>query len=361
MTDSYPNLKDGAIKDFRDEFEAMEWDFDAVYNKSDNELTIDESIIQFRHISDSRKTTGKSKRRDMLYINEANKIGWDIASTYIGRTHGDIFIDYNPDFEFWAHTKVPLLKDEHGNKISQQIVLTYKDNEMCPQAEINYIESRKDNVEWYRVYGLGQTGFYSERQIYKYEFCDEIPADAKRIESGIDFGLSPDPTTLVDCYKRNNELYLDERFSMTGLMPEKIKGAERMAIVDKMAEIGFNKGIKIIADSADATAINDLKRNYYNVIGVNKSKMKVIDGINKLRGYTLYITTRSTNIKKGIESWFFKVNANGDIIPEPAGHEPDTLAAVRYVIMEHKEHHYSSLGTQKSYRSYKIREKIKYS
>lgn len=337
MTDTYDNLKDGAIKDFKDIYDESGLNWESSFNKTDKDLRVGQSVIQFRYISDVKKQAGKSKRRDILYINEANKIGWEVASTYIGRTHEEVFIDYNPDFEFWAHTEIPKLKDESGNSISEQIVVTYKDNEMLPKNEINFIESRRDNVEWFRVYGLGLTGYYSERRIYNYKWCDEIPNTARRIYSGMDFGVSPDPTILIDVYMENNNLYVNERFCMNNLMPEKIAGAERMAIVDQMELIKFNKGQQIIADSSSRTSIDDLKKYGYNVRGVKKPKNGQIDGINKVRGYNIFLTKNSVNVKEGIEKWFFKIDKNGKIIPEPDGHEPDGLAALRYVIMEYSK------------------------
>lgn len=334
MTDTYDNLKDGSIADFKNQFYECDLDWEKAYNKTDKDLKIGKSIIQFRYISDIKKSAGKSKRRDILYINEANKIGWEVASTYIGRTHEEVYIDYNPDFEFWAHTQVPKLKDKDGNSISEQIVVTYLDNEMLPDNEVNFIESRKDNVEWFRVYGLGLTGYYSERRIYKFNFIDEIPGDAIRIPSGMDFGVSPDPTILIDVYNKDNNLYVDERFCLNNLMPEKIQGAERMAIVDQMEIVNHPKGQLIIADSAGKTEIDDLRKYHYEVQGVHKPPGSQIQGINKVRGYNIYITRNSINMKKGFEKWFFKLDKNGLIIPEPEGHEPDGLAALRYVIME---------------------------
>ena len=336
VSDTYDNLKDGAIADCKMLYEAAGLDWDANYNKTEKDLKHFGGVIQFRYVSDVKKQAGKSKRRGKLYINEANKIGWEVASTYIGRTHGDTYIDFNPDFEFWCHTEVPKLKDAKGNSISEQIIVTFKDNEKCPDSEINYIESRRDNKEWYRIYGLGQTGYYSDRQIYNYEFSD-IPDDAKRIESGMDFGVSPDPTILIDVFQKGSNLYVDERFCMNNLLPEKLDGAVRMSIVDELDEVQHTKGHLIIADSAGATEIRDIRKHGYNIRGVKKLSGSVMQGINKLRGYNLFITSTSTNMKKGIEKYHFKVDQNGKIIPEPDGHEPDGLAALRYVIMEHSK------------------------
>lgn len=334
VSDTYDNLKDGTISDFKMLYEAAGLDWVKDFNKTDHDLKHNGGVIQFRYVSDVKKSAGKSKRRGKLYINEANKIGWEVASTYIGRTHSDVYIDYNPDFEFWAHTEVPKLKDNNGNSISEQIIVTYQDNEMCPESEKNFIESRRDNIEWFRVYGLGQIGYYSERRIYKYQWCSEIPATAKRIASGMDFGISPDPTVLIDVWKKDNCIYIDEVFSLNNLMPEKITGAERMAIVDQLAFVNHPKGQQIIADSAGKTEINDLRKHGYEVRGVKKVTGSVITGINKVRGYDIFLTERSVNLKAGIEKWFWKCDINGKIVPEPEGHEPDGLAALRYVIME---------------------------
>ena len=334
VSDTYDNLKDGAISDMKMLYDEAGLDWDANYNKTEKDLKHFGGVIQFRYISDVKKQAGKSKRRGKLYINEANKIGWDVASTYIGRTHGDVYLDYNPDFEFWAHTEVPKLKDAKGNSISKQIIVTYLDNEMCPESEVNYIESRKENKAWYRVYGLGQTGYYSDRQIYNYQFSS-IPDDAKRIYSGIDFGVSPDPTILIDVYQKGNNIYAHEVFCMNNLLPERLEGAARMSIVDKLDEVQHTKGHLIIADSAGATEIKDIRKYKYNIRGVKKTPGSVMQGTNKLRGYNLFITPTSTNLKNGIEHFHFKVDHNGKIIPEIDGHEPDGIAALRYVIMEH--------------------------
>jgi phage terminase large subunit len=333
MSDTYDNLRDGSIADFKMLYESMGLDWERDYNKTDHELHHQGVPIQFRYISDIKKQAGKSKRRGKLYLNECNKMGWEIAATYIGRTHGDVYLDYNSDFEFWAHTEIPKLRDDKGNTLSEQIIVTYLDNEMCPQSEIDYILSRKDNVEWFRVYGLGQTGYYSERRIYKYQWIDKVPDTARRIPSGMDFGVSPDPTILIDIWRKDNCLYVDEVFCKNNLMPEKITGAERMAIVDELEFVKHPRGQIIIADSSGATEIRDITKHGYNIRGVKKPVKSIIDGINKLRGYDIYLTPRSINVKNGIEKFFWKVDINGKIIPEPDGHEPDGLAALRYVIM----------------------------
>ena len=329
VTATYPLLKDGVIADMKAICEEAGIDFENNFNKSDKNLQLYGCEIQFRNVDNKDFHKTKGVRRDILFINEANRTNWAVIDQLLTRSK-ETYIDFNPDSEFWVHEHILHRED------CDFIILTYKDNEMLSEEERKEIESRKNNLQWWRVYGLGELGVYSDRQIYSFEIVDEIPNTAKRINSGMDFGVSPDPTVLIDCFIEGANLYCDEIFSENNLLPEKLKGAERMSIVDKLDEVEHTKGYKIIADSAGKTEILDLKKHGYNVKGVKKTTGSVILGINKVRGYNLFITKRSLNLKKGAENWHFKVDHNGKIVPEPDGHEPDGWAAVRYVIMEQK-------------------------
>lgn len=331
MSDTYDNLKDGAIQDFKDIYEDGGMDWESDYNKSSKDLTVGEGVIQFRYISDSKEMAGKSKRRKRLYLNEGNKFGWEVASTYIGRTHGDVYIDFNPDYEFWAHTQIPLLKDLDGNPISERIIVTYKHNERCPESEIEYIESRRGNKEWYDVYGRGITGTYSTKQIYRFNISD-VPEGAARINSGMDFGQSPDPTILVDAYIKGVNLYLQERFCENNLLAKTIKGAERISVKQKMDEIRFPHDVLVVGDTSGKASILEMAEAGYTIMGVKKNR-PVYAGINALKAYNIHATPSSNNLIEGFKKWLWKTDHNGKIIPEPKGHEPDGLAAARYLMM----------------------------
>ena len=319
-------------------------------------------------------------------MNEGNHIPYAIADVLMVRSK-EIWIDFNADEEFWVHTEV--LTEEN----SELLKLTYLDNEALPEeiAEELMIKKAKafhdvnaDNLfaesnikdahwaNWWRIYGMGEVGTYSDRRIYNFEIVKEIPPHAKKLPRGMDFGSSPDPTCLVDLYLDGIDLYLDEVFCENNLIAEKIKGAERDSVVDRMNDIALNsaketvpyelwdkdneyylannskelstdsdqdkkikqqirayKAWKIAGDPSGATELRDLARHGFTIVTVNK-RGGVPKGIKRLQSYSLKVTERSTNIKTGMETWFRKVDANGKIIGEPDGHEPDTLAAARY-------------------------------
>ncbi|MBO0323475.1 hypothetical protein J0X14_14295 [Muricauda sp. CAU 1633] len=325
LTDTYPNLKDGPISDFEFLFEEWGMDFNRYFNKSEHVFYWGGRKIQFRHADDNKPFKGKGPRRDLLYINEGNRLGWQAVEHYIARSK-EVIIDYNPDTTFWAHEELEPRSD------CEKIIVTYKDNEMCPENEVRYIESRKHKTEWFRVYGLGLVGTYSDRRIYDFGVVDEIPKDAIRIPSGMDFGKSPDPTVLIDCYIKGVSLYVDEVFIENNLMPEKIEGAERMSIVDKMEEIGFEKNQMIIGDSSGATELKDLNAHGHNARGVKKTS--VLLGMKRLGSYDIKVTKRSTTTIQALSNWLYDLDKNGKILPQPPkAHEPDTIAAIRYVSM----------------------------
>lgn len=371
MTDTYDNLKDGAISDFETVFKLWNMDFYDYYNKQDKTCYYFDTKIQFRYLDDNKPQKGKGPRRGILYINEGNRVGWEAVKHYIARSK-EVYVDFNPDYEFWAHTKLEVKNN------CEKIIVTYQDNEMCPPSEKEHIESMRHDEEWFKVYGRGETGTYSERRMYQYTLASELPRTAIRLPNGMDFGSSPDPTCEVEVYLDGADLYLKEVFCENNLLTEKIKGAERDSIVDYKDRIviktvramfktedfkqdedfylGYekekhkaivptptDKDIMVaiqkikkhlaIGDSSGATELRDLRKHGYAVRGVKKPKGSQMTGVNRMRSYNIKVLPDSPNIISGLNSWMRKIDKNGNIIPEPDGHEPDCLAAARYVML----------------------------
>ena len=340
VTSTYPLLKDGTIQDFKNICESTGVDFETYFNKSEKNFNYHNgSVIQFRNLDSIDHHKGKGARRDILFVNEANRCGYTSLEHLITRTDKYIIYDYNPDIEFYIHDFMKENKED-----VDFLIVTYKDNSQIPLGELNEIKKRIKSSKlpgaseqlknWVRIYAYGELGTYTESQIYSYQFFDKIPDEAKRIPSGMDFGESPDPTILIDIWNYDNNLYVDEAFTENNLMPEKVDGADRDSIVDRLEEVKHLKGWMIIADSANRKAIFDIRKHKYNIRGVKKTPGSVKEGRKILRGYNIFITRRSTSMKEGFEKFHYKIDPNGKIIPEPASHEPDGIAALRYVVME---------------------------
>ena len=107
------------------------------------------------------------------------------------RTKEVIFLDWNPEAEFWFYQSVINRPD------ADFITLTYLDNEALDKSIVRAIESRRSDIQWFKVYGLGQLGEVEGRIYTGWEIIDTIPHEAKLVRYGLDFGYSIDPTEIV--------------------------------------------------------------------------------------------------------------------------------------------------------------------
>ena len=121
VSESFPHLKRGVIRDFLAIMEAQNAFKEDRWNRSDHVYTLENgSKIEFFSVDQQGKVRGP--RRERLFVNEANNIPYDSFEQLEIRTSEFMFIDYNPVAEFWYHT------DLQG-KPHDFLKLTYKDNE----------------------------------------------------------------------------------------------------------------------------------------------------------------------------------------------------------------------------------------
>ena len=106
-----------------DKFENIEKiNIDNIDIESDKEFQAGRGKICFLAFDKLGKAHGG--RRDILYMNEANHLHYNIVEQLMVRTRQTIFIDYNPTNEFWVHTKLLVEQPEETLLIRS----TYKDN-----------------------------------------------------------------------------------------------------------------------------------------------------------------------------------------------------------------------------------------
>ncbi|MFD2145489.1 phage terminase large subunit [Mucilaginibacter antarcticus] len=99
-----PNLKAGALRDAARIYQELPQLKHLIksYNKTDRVFEFHNgSIIEFKSYANAQDA--KSGKRDYLFINEANGIEWNTYQELAMRTKTRIFIDYNPNSEFWVH------------------------------------------------------------------------------------------------------------------------------------------------------------------------------------------------------------------------------------------------------------------
>ena len=301
-SESYPHLLGGPIIDFQNIMQ------DKGYWKDDRWVRNPRTVYTFETGNKIEFVTfdsyGKAHggRRDVLFINEGNYIPYNIVDQLIVRTRETIWLDWNPTSEFWFYNEMLGKRDD-----IDFITLTYKDNEALDLATVTEIESHKNNIGWWQVYGLGQLGVL-EGRIYKdWEVVDSIPKEARLVRYGLDFGYTNDPTASDAIYVYNGAFYLDEVIHNKGLSNRQI------------ADIFLNKDrALIVADSAEPKSIDELSSYGLSIIGAHKGKDSVNQGIQYVQGQKVFITRRSINTLKEYRNYLWITDKDGTIINEPS-------------------------------------------
>jgi phage terminase large subunit len=325
VSESIPHLKRGAVKDFVN-IMVMTGNYrDAQFNKSDLKYKfLNGSFIEFFSADQPDKLRGA--RRHVLFVNECNNIDFESYNQLSIRTRDFIYLDYNPTQEFWAHTE--LINDPD----SDFVILTYKDNEALDAAIVKEIEKAKEKAKtskywenWWRVYGLGQVGSLDGVIFSNWSTIDQVPANAKIIGYGMDFGFTNDPTTLVGVYQYDDSLIVDEKIYRQGML--------NSDIIREMSRLGINKSDKIYADSAEPKSIEEIYRSGFNIKPVLKGADSIKFGIQILQEHKLFVTKESTNLIKELRSYTWDKDKTGKSLNTPIDDYNHAIDALRYLAM----------------------------
>lgn len=313
VSESFPHLKRGAMRDFLSIMEEHRYFNDIRWNKTDCIYTFETgSKIEFFSADQPDKVRGP--RRDRLFINEANNVPYQTFDQLEVRTKDFIFLDWNPVSEFWFYTEV---KDKRND--IDFLTLTYKDNEALDKSIIDSIETRMNRKGWWQVYGLGQLGEV-EGKIYKdWQIIDIIPHEARLECYGLDFGYTNDPTAIVAIYYYNGGYILDEICYQTGLLNKQI------ADIIKNYPQAF-----VIADSAEPKSIDEIKNNGIVIVPAEKGKDSVNNGIQLVQSQKISITKQSLNLIKEYRNYLWITDKDGKILNEPEKVFNHCMDAVRY-------------------------------
>lgn len=315
VSESFPHLKKGAMRDFLQILKVHNYYNDQLWNRTESTYTFETgSKIEFFSVDQPGKVRGP--RRHRLFVNEANNIHHEAFDQLEVRTEEVIFADWNPTNEFWYHHHIEGKRDDY-----EFLILTYKDNEALSQEIVKSIEQRQNNKNWWKVYGLGQLGEV-EGKIYKdWQIIEEIPHEARLVRRGLDFGYTNDPSSLVDIYYYNSGYILDEKFYRKGMSNQQIAD-----FINSLLE----KNTLVIADSAEPKSIDEIKLHGVNIIPVVKGQDSVRQGIQFVQQQRISVTQRSVNLIKEYRNYLWKTDKDGRILNEPEHTYSHSMDAVRY-------------------------------
>ncbi len=311
VSESLPHLKLGALRDFEKIMRTHGYYKDDSFNATDRVYTFETgSKIEFFSADQPGKAHGP--RRDILYINEGNNIDYSIFTQLEIRTKKVIWVDSNPTHEYWMYTEVMPHKD------IDSITVTYRDNEGLDKSIVDSLESMQHNVNFWRVYGLGQLGV-SEAQIYKdWKIIDAVPHEARLERYGLDFGYQ-DPSALVAIYSYNGGFVFEEK--LYG------KGLSNRQITDVLKNL---PPALVIADSAEPKSIEEMRGYGINIIGSNKGPGSVNQGIQFVQDQRISVTKDSLNLIREYRNYMWQTDKNGKILNVPEHEFSHLQDACRY-------------------------------
>ncbi len=321
VSETIPHLRRGAMKDF---LKVMDWTkryVDVRWNKTLLTYTFaNGSYIEF--FSADQETKIRGARRNILYINEANNINFETYHQLAIRTNKEVWIDYNPSSEFWAHNE---LMNEGDTDF---IILTYKDNEALDTSIVKEIEKAREKAStssywanWWKVYGLGELGSLQGTIYNNWEQMSEVPKEAQLKGIGVDFGYTNDPTAIIAVYKLNGLFILDELAYKTEMSNKDI--------------IDLVKPYKtlVVCDSAEPKSIAELRLSGISAMPCSKGADSVVNGIQRIQALDkFYVTQQSINTIKELRGYRWITDKNNVQINEPIGVNNHAMDSKRYIL-----------------------------
>ena len=316
---TFPALRATVMRDFIDILRKHNIYNIESHNRSSSEYWLYDNLIEFISLDQAQKVRGR--KRDLLFINEANELSYEDWQQLLFRTTGRIILDYNPADEYhWIYEKVITRKDAEFHRT------TFHDNPFLEQSIVDEIKRLKDiDKNYWRVYGLGLQGTSHDNVFDNFQMVDDIPEKAKLISYGLDFGYSIDPTAVVGVYKHGNEIYCNEIMYERGLTNQDV--AERLKEIVERNEV--------ICDSAEPKSIEELYRMGINSKPATKGRDSIQNGIDILKRYKIYITTSSLNLIKEFKNYKWQVDKNDNKLNIPVDRFNHLLDGLRYVALIH--------------------------
>ena len=315
-----PAIKGSVLVDFKEILQRMGIYTERSLNKSELIYTFaNGSWAEFFSTDSEQKLRGR--KRDILFVNEANELGFIEWQQLKMRTARLSIIDYNPSFsdEHWICETV------NQDPRTFHSVTTYLDNPFLEQTVIDEIESlREKNQSLWQVYGLGQQAVIEGLVFKHFGICETIPPHVRHRFIGMDFGFTNDPTAICEVALDGDVLYIDEIAYRTQMLSSDIITTLRET-APKM---------RIISESADPRLIQEIYRAGIDIHPVKKFPGSIEAGLAKMQEYRIIITKRSTNVAKELRNYTYRQDKDGRWLNVAIDCYNHAIDAVRYVVME---------------------------
>jgi len=207
--------------------------------------------------------------------------------------------------------------------VNYDIALKYG---FLPEAVLSEIEDdKKFRPNLYKHKWLGEPESLGEGKIYNsWQKIDGVPQEARLERRYVDFGYSIDQTAIGEIYYWNGAYVINELLYQKGLSNKNI--ADFLVNLD-------NPKMLVIADSAEPKSIDEIRSFGVNMLPCEKGKDSVNYGIQLVKGLKMIATSKSNNIWKEYNNYYWKIDREGGILkvedPKCPNHH---MSGIRYGI-----------------------------
>lgn len=309
-----PALKNSVLKDLQEVLEMFGMFDPSKWHKMEGYYELGSNTINWFSVDEPQKLRGS--KRDYLYCNEANELTIEDWNQLIFRTNDKVILDLNPsEITCWVY-------DLEKRPDCYYFKTTWKDNPFVDENIKKELESLKYKDEnLYRIYTLGEKGIPTTLVFNTWHKIEQIPEYAKLLGYGVDFGYN-DPSTLIAVYQNGEDLFFEEKLF--------VKNLTIQDFIYRLKETGLSNQDTIWADSASPQSIEEIRREKFNIRGVNKKS--VLHGIDLMKRHKLFIKESSENIIKEFQSYKWKTDRDGNLLDAPEDKDNHTIDSIRYVL-----------------------------
>ena len=332
------SIKDSVHKLLNDRIEALDLTGFHVTDKSIRHRRTGSEFI-FKGLRHNTREVKSTEGIDICWVEEAENVSqnsWDILIPTIRKPGSEIWISFNQEDDKSATHKMCIT-----NPLPDMIRahMTFRDNKYFPEVLRRQMEyDKRIDPDKYNHVWEGQTKKYSDSLIFKGKiFVEPFEGDEDtQYFQGADWGFSVDPTCLLKMFIEGKDLFIEHEFHKVGV--------EITDLHKSFMEVPDAHRWKITADSARPETISHLKKDYvdrdgvmwpgYRIVGAEKGKGSVEDGIMFLRGFErIVIHPRCKGAISDFKNYRWKQDpVTMEILPIPvkgSDHAPD---ATRYAL-----------------------------
>jgi PBSX family phage terminase large subunit len=267
---------------------------------------------------------------DIIWCNEAIHVQKEVFDQSEMRCRKFFILDYNPSFEEHyiydsiitrpdvAYLRTTYVDNPFISKQEKSKILSYN-----PDDPINIENGTADDYMW-QVYGLGLRASPKGLIFNHWKEYEELPdnLDYYRIFV-VDWG-GTDPTTLTELNicRSTKSVYLYEHV----YQPEILNSA----FIDKILEVNPDND-EVICDSSRRDKIYELQMADINAMGSKKGAGSILDGIDIMKSYNIFVHVSSTNAKKEFNSYKWATEkASGKPLNKPEDKNNHVIDPARY-------------------------------